>query len=91
MIEVFNEGNARSYATEVRFPKFILSGAFNSGATFDIVCKDMALVRTLGRRAHVRLPINAATYRYWKQAVDAGMGREDWSKIALRLKDFLTG
>ncbi len=91
MIEVLNEGNARSYATDVRFPRFILSGAFNSGATFDIVCKDMALVRMLGRRARVRLPINAATYRYWKRAVDAGMGREDWSKIVLRLKDFLTG
>jgi 3-hydroxyisobutyrate dehydrogenase-like beta-hydroxyacid dehydrogenase len=90
MIEVFNEGNARSYATEVRFPKFILSGAYDSGATFDIVCKDMALVRRLGRRANVRLPINAATYRYWKQAVDAGMGREDWSRFGLLLTRLLT-
>ncbi len=90
MIEVFNEGNARSYTTEVRFPKFILSGAYNSGASFNIVCKDMALVRKLGRRAKCRLPINACTYRYWKQAVDKGMGREDWSRIALLLKDFLT-
>ena len=78
MLEVFNDGNARRYATEVRFPRFILSGAYDSGASFNIVCKDMALVRKLGRRARVRLPINACTYRYWKQAVDAGMGQEDW-------------
>ena len=89
MVEVFNEGNARSYATEVRFPKFILSGTYDCGASFDIVCKDMALVRRLGRRATVRLPINACTYRYWKMAVDAGMGQEDWSKIVLLLKDYL--
>jgi 3-hydroxyisobutyrate dehydrogenase-like beta-hydroxyacid dehydrogenase len=90
MMEVFNEGNARSYTTDVRFPRFILSGAYNSGASFNIVCKDMALVGKLGRRAGFRLPINACTYRYWKHAVDAGMGQEDWSKIVLLLRDFLT-
>lgn len=89
MLEVFNEGNARSYTTEVRFPRFILPGTYDSGATFDIVCKDMSLVRKLGRRSGFRLPINDCTYRYWKRAVDAGMGEEDWSKIVLVLKDFL--
>lgn len=89
MLEVFNEGNARSYTTEVRFPKFILPETYDSGASFNIVCKDMALVRALGRRAKFRLPINACTYRYWKHAVDAGMGREDWSKIVLLLQAYL--
>jgi hypothetical protein len=60
-----------------------------SGATFDVVRKDMSLVRKLGRRSGFRLPINDCTYRYWKRAVDAGMGKEDWSKIVLVLKDFL--
>ncbi len=89
MLEVFNEGNARSYTTEVRFPKFILPKTYDSGASFNIVCKDMALVRALGRRAKFRLPINECTYRYWKHAVDAGMGREDWSKIVLLLQAHL--
>jgi 3-hydroxyisobutyrate dehydrogenase-like beta-hydroxyacid dehydrogenase len=88
MLEVFNDGNARSYTTEVRFPKFILPETYDSGASFNIVCKDMALVRALGRRAKFRLPINDCTYRYWKHAVDAGMGREDWSKIVLLLRIF---
>lgn len=89
MLEVFNEGNARSYTTEVRFPKFILPETYDSGATFNIVCKDMSLVRILGRRAKFRLPINECTYRYWKRAVDMGMGQEDWSRIGLLLKDYL--
>ncbi len=89
MTEVFNEGNARSYATEVRFPKFILSSTYDSGATFNIVRKDMALVRTLGRRAKFRLPINACTYQYWTHAVEAGMGRDDWTKIVPLLKKYL--
>jgi 3-hydroxyisobutyrate dehydrogenase-like beta-hydroxyacid dehydrogenase len=90
MLEVFNEGNARSYTTEVRFPKFILPGTYDSGATFDIVKKDMSLVRRLGRRAKFRLPINACTYQYWTHAVNTGMGREDWSKIVLLLKNYLS-
>jgi 3-hydroxyisobutyrate dehydrogenase-like beta-hydroxyacid dehydrogenase len=89
MMDVFNEGNARSYTTEVRFPKFILTGSYDSGATFNIVCKDMSLVRKLGRRAKFRLPINDCTYRYWKRAVDTGMGQEDWSRILLLLKNYL--
>jgi 3-hydroxyisobutyrate dehydrogenase len=89
MMDVFNEGNARSYATEVRFPKFILPGTYDSGATFDIVRKDMSLIRQLGRRAKFRLPINACTYRYWTHAVNTGMGREDWSKIVLLLQKYL--
>jgi len=89
MLEVFNEGNARSYTTEVRFPKFILPETYDSGASFKIVRKDMSLVRKLGQRAKFRLPINACTYQYWKHAVDAGMGQEDWSKIVLLLGDHL--
>jgi 3-hydroxyisobutyrate dehydrogenase-like beta-hydroxyacid dehydrogenase len=89
MLEVFNEGNARSYTTEIRFPKFILPGTYDSGASFNIVRKDMSLVQKLGRRAKFRLPINTCTYQYWKRAVDTGMGQEDWSKIVLLLKDYL--
>jgi len=93
----FAEGHAggvqRGKRAELRhrgpIPKFILPETYDSGATFNIVCKDMALVRALGRRAKFRLPINDCTYRYWKHAVDTGMGREDWSKIVLLLKAYL--
>jgi 3-hydroxyisobutyrate dehydrogenase-like beta-hydroxyacid dehydrogenase len=90
MLEVFNAGNARSYTTEVRFPRFILPRTYNSGASFDIVRKDMALVQRLGRRARFRLPISGCVYRYWAHAVETGLGREDWSKIGLLLKDYLS-
>ncbi|MFX0195811.1 MAG: NAD(P)-dependent oxidoreductase [Candidatus Hodarchaeota archaeon] len=90
MIEVFNQGNARSYSTEIRFPKFILSKTYNMGATFSIVYKDISIVRRLGNRAGLRLPINNCTYYYWKYAVDKGEGEEDWSKIILKMKDLLS-
>jgi 2-hydroxymethylglutarate dehydrogenase len=89
MIELFNEGNARSYTTEFRFPKFILSGTYDMGATYEIVCKDMSLARRLGARARLRLPMNACTYAYWKHAVVTGKGREDWATAVVLMKEML--
>jgi 3-hydroxyisobutyrate dehydrogenase-like beta-hydroxyacid dehydrogenase len=88
MMEVFNEGNARSYASEVRFPKFIQAGT-PMGATFDIVYKDMSLVRKLAKRAKIRAPINGCTYRYWRRAVQTGRGREDWAAAMEVMREML--
>lgn len=89
MMEVFNSGNARSYATEVRFPKFILTKTFNMGGTFNTVYKDMSIARKLGKAAKVNLPISNCVYRYFKNVVDRGEGEEDYSKIILKMKDLL--
>ncbi len=89
MIEVFNLGTARSYSTEVRFPKFILSKTFNIGATFSTAYKDISIVRKLGKRAGVKLLINNCTYHYYKYALDKGGGEEDFSRILLKMEDLL--
>lgn len=88
MMEVLNEGNARSYASEVRFPDFIQAGK-PMGATFDIVHKDMSLVQKLASRAKVRAPINRCTYRYWGEAVRRGQGREDWAAAVEVMREML--
>jgi 3-hydroxyisobutyrate dehydrogenase-like beta-hydroxyacid dehydrogenase len=87
MMEVFNAGNARSYTTEIRFPRFILAGS-PMGATYDIVCKDMTLARRLGARAKFRTPLLDGTYRYWKRAVEQGRGRDDWATIVELMKEW---
>ena len=89
MIEVFNHGTARSYSTEVRFPEFILPKTFDFGSTFGTVYKDISMVRKLGRRAGLRLPISKCVYDYFRHAVDRGDREEDWSKILLKMKDLL--
>src|SRR5208337_5668780 len=45
MIDVFNHGTARSFATEVRFPKFILTEKFDMGVPFSTAYKDISLAR----------------------------------------------
>ncbi len=87
MIEVFNQGNARSYATEVRFPKFILTKTFDMGGTFNTVYKDTSIARRLTKAAKVNLPIINCVYKYLKHPVERGEGEEDYSKIILKMKD----
>ncbi len=89
MIEVFNQGNARSYATEVRFPKFILPETYDMGATFNTVYKDISLVREIGQAAGVKLPINDCTHDYWEYGVKSNQGEEDCTKIFPLLNECL--
>jgi 3-hydroxyisobutyrate dehydrogenase-like beta-hydroxyacid dehydrogenase len=90
MIEVFNHGTARSYSTEVRFPKYILPKTFDFGSTFATVYKDISIVRRLGSRAGLRLPITNCAYNYFKYPVDSGEGEEDYSKMFLKMKELLS-
>lgn len=86
MTEVFNNGNARSYSTEVRFPKFIIPKTFDFGSTIATVFKDISISRELESRAGMSLPINECTYNYLKHAVDIGAEKEDWSKVLLKIR-----
>ena len=87
MTEVFNHGTARSYSTEIRFPRYILPKSFNMGATFATVYKDLSLVRKLKNRAGLKLPITHNAYSYYKFAVNSGDEGEDFSKIFLKMKE----
>ena len=89
MIEVFNEGNARSYASEVRFPKFILSKTYDMGGSFANQHKDLSLVKKMGQVAGVKLPITNCAYRYFQYSMDQGDREEDFSKILLKMRDLL--
>lgn len=85
VVAVLQAGNARSYATEVRFPKFILSGAYNGGATLDIVYKDIGLAREMATDvAAPHLPMLMSTFTQWQSMVQNGHGARDYTE-AFRL------
>ena len=90
MIEVFNLGNARSYTSEVRFPKFILSQTYDMGSTYANQYKDLSMVKRVAKKARIKLPITDCAYRYFKHVMDQGKGEEDFSKIILEMKDLLS-
>jgi 3-hydroxyisobutyrate dehydrogenase-like beta-hydroxyacid dehydrogenase len=62
MIDVFNNGTARSFATEVRFPKFILTKKFDMGVPFSTAFKDISLARKVRQTTKVTLPLESVSH-----------------------------
>jgi 3-hydroxyisobutyrate dehydrogenase len=89
VIDVFNNGTARSFATEVRFPKFILNGKFNMGVPFPTAYKDISLARNLRRTTGVHFPISSWVYKYMKYCMDRNADQDDLSTIFVKMKDIL--
>lgn len=89
MIEVFNQGTARSFATEVRFPKFILTKKFDMAVPFSTAFKDISLARKLRKTTKVNFPINSWVYKYMKYCMDRKAENDDLSTIIIKMKDIL--
>jgi len=89
MIEVFNNGTARSFATEVRFPKFILNGKFDMGVPFSTAYKDVSLARKVRLSTKVHFPISSWVYKYIKYCMDRNAEKEDLSTIIVKMRDIL--
>lgn len=89
MIEVFNHGTARSFATEVRFPKFILADKFDMGVPFSTAYKDISLARKLRKKTKVNFPISSWVYKYMKYCMDRKAEKDDLSTIILKMREIL--
>ena len=77
MIEVMNVGNARSYATEVRFPKYIIPGTYDQGYLFSTGCKDFSMILKIAKEKNYKMPFAETTYDYWSWASKEGHADDD--------------
>jgi 3-hydroxyisobutyrate dehydrogenase-like beta-hydroxyacid dehydrogenase len=89
MIDVFNHGTARSFATEVRFPKFILNNKFNMGVPFSTAFKDISLARDVTESTNVNFPISSWIYKYMKYCMDRNAANDDMSTMILKMRGIL--
>ncbi len=81
MIDVMNVGNARSYATEVRFPKYILTETYDQGYPFDTGIKDFDMILKVAKEKNYKMPFAETTYDYWTWAQSIGKGSEDITNL----------
>ena len=81
LIDVFQHSNARSYETELRFPRFILPGTFESGAIIRLALKDARLAHKVRSRAGVDLPLADKVLCYWERAVEELGGNADFTRV----------
>jgi 3-hydroxyisobutyrate dehydrogenase len=89
-IEVFNAGNARSFITEVRFPKHILSGTFDGRSTVSNLAKDLGMAARFAREMDAPALYGPLTAGLLQRAVEDGMGGDDFTRLYQRIEELLT-
>lgn len=81
MVEVLNNSNARSYVTESRYPKHILSKKWDGRSRIFNMHKDIKMGVELGHRMGGGTEFSEATLRYLDKAVRRGMAEDDYTLI----------
>jgi len=81
MIAVFNVSNARSYASEMRFPKHILSGKWDARSRVYNLRKDLSMAVDLAGSIPAEVPLGTFTRDFLDAAMDQGMSEIDYSRL----------
>ena len=85
VIDVFNAANARSYASEVRFPRHILSKKWDAKSRVYNLLKDLTMAVRMGRKLGADTSFGETTRRFLQKAASRGMLEKDY---ALLYRDF---
>jgi 3-hydroxyisobutyrate dehydrogenase len=87
LLEAVNGGTGRSSASEVNLPRWVLSGAFDSGFTMALMRKDVGLALKLARELGENPKVLSLVDVLWQGSVDSLPGGEDFNRIAARILD----
>ena len=61
MVDVLNASTGRSQATEVKYPRHVLTGSFASGFELDLMLKDLRIALTLADGYGLQMPVTSRT------------------------------
>ncbi|MDA1001705.1 MAG: NAD(P)-dependent oxidoreductase, partial [bacterium] len=81
MIAVFNVSNARTYASEFRFPRHILSGKWDARSRVYNLEKDLRMAVEMGRRLKAETRLGEVTHAFLEKAIASGMSEKDYSLL----------
>jgi 3-hydroxyisobutyrate dehydrogenase len=91
MIAVFNVSNARSFISEVRFPKHILSGKWDARSRVYNLRKDVAMAVDLAGTLAAKVPLATLTRDFLDAAAARGMSDMDFSRLYQRFDEIIAG
>ena len=89
MIDVFNVSNARSFISEVRFPKHILSGKWDGRSRVYNLHKDVSMAVGLAGALDSKVPLGAVTRDILDAAIAQGMTDTDFSRLYERFDEIV--
>ena len=81
MIEVFNHSNARSYASEFRFPKHILSEKWDARSRVYNLNKDLGMAVRLADSMGIDAHYAKETSAFLNKAIERGLAEIDYSRL----------
>ena len=87
MLQVLNNGTGRNFATLHLFPEAVLPGTFNSGATIEIIMKDVDLAIAQGEELGVPMWVCQVVRLVLKHGVFQGRAQQDLSRIVQIVED----
>lgn len=88
-VEVLNAGNARSFVTEVRFPRDILSGTMMARSRIANLEKDLGLALDFANQNEARIPFATLTRTVLANALDSGHSDTDFSWLFPLYEDLI--
>jgi 3-hydroxyisobutyrate dehydrogenase len=81
MIDVFNVSNARSYASEFRFPKHIISETWDGRSRIFNLHKDIGMGEKLAKSLKTDSRYTSATLDILDKAISIGMQDDDYTLL----------
>ena len=88
-VEVLNAGNARSFVTEIRFPRDILSGTMMARSRIANLEKDLGLALDFAAEREARVPFGTMTRSVLAEALAAGHADTDFSWLFPLYEDLI--
>jgi 3-hydroxyisobutyrate dehydrogenase-like beta-hydroxyacid dehydrogenase len=87
MLQILNSGTGGNFATTHVFPEAVLPRTFNSGATIEIIMKDVDLAIAQGEELGVPMWVCQAVRLVLKHGVFQGRAQQDLSRIVQIVED----
>jgi len=81
LIEVFNNGNARSFISERRFPDHIISETWDGRSRVYNLNKDVGMAIALADKLGATVNIGRDTYAYIQEAIKQGRAEDDFTRL----------
>jgi len=89
MIDVFNVSNARSFISEVRFPRHILSKKWDARSRVYNLRKDVSMAVDLAGALDSKVPLGTATRNFLDAAIAQGMTDTDFTRLYERFDEIV--
>jgi 3-hydroxyisobutyrate dehydrogenase len=82
VLQVVNAATGRSAISEIHFPKWIMSGRFDSGFSAKLMRKDVGLAADLARQVNIELPLSQEVARLWLADRSVVADTDDFTRMA---------